>query len=435
MQNKLIILGIAVSVAATAHVEAAPGDVSAPQQGLLSRLRQRSTNQAEPVATSAEQRQVAQGRGYQPGVTFPQQQQQQQQQPAPQPQPYPAFPPQQGQPAQPAPGARPIYPGGPQAAPRAATPAPGISQPVVGATPRSSESSNSTGNSSRQSGSSSKSTDSDSSSRSSRPSSSSSSSSSKKSSSSSSKSDSDSNSSSASKSESESSKPKSTKSDSPSALEKIAKKVDSSDTDEESPKKAEKTPEPKKSDDEIAQEKAHAAFLKAADEATTVVASFLKQANDGYYSKASDSLAPALQKYFSSEMSAVNGTAKTVFDELTANGTINMVTYINTTVRGEGAVVDAELGYADGRITRRSFDLIKIDGKWKIVLAVGAPAAAPVAASQAQAAATPAPAAATPAPATGAPLTAEQAAAQAMTNNAPMVLAPGVDAATTSPQP
>ncbi len=209
------------------------------------------------------------------------------------------------------------------------------------------------------------------------------------------------------------------------------------DSDESDSAKTEEAP--KKSEEEIAREKAHAEFLKAADEATTVVASFLKQANDGYYSKASELLSPSIQKYFESEISAVNGTQKVVLDELTANGTITMVTYINTTVRGEGAVVEAELGYADGRTTRRAFDLIRIEKDWKIVLPVsgGAERSASV-----QPAAAPAPQVAAPvAPAVNpgssmgaaanetAPLTPEQAAARAA---APLVLAP--DTATTSPE-
>src|SRR5690606_8667895 len=102
---------------------------------------------------------------------------------------------------------------------------------------------------------------------------------------------------------------------------------------------------------------------------------------------------------------------------------------------------EAELGYADGRNTRRAFDLIKIDNKWKIVLPVtdqgnnaSAASAAPAGAGAPQAA--PAIPPAVPGPISNpgslqqaadgaAPLpTAEQAAAQA---------APGTDGATTAP--
>ena len=161
-------------------------------------------------------------------------------------------------------------------------------------------------------------------------------------------------------------------------------------------------------------------MLKSADEATTVVAKFLKQANDGYYSKATDNLAPAINKYFESEISAVNGTKKTVLDELTGNGTIEMVTYVNTTVRGEGAVVEAELGYQDGRTVRRSFDLVKIDDDWKIILPVTKAARASAGIGMTSSQNSTPPAATTPAPP---PPTAEQAASQqTSTPQVPLVL-------------
>lgn len=209
------------------------------------------------------------------------------------------------------------------------------------------------------------------------------------------------------------------------------KKVESEKSDDNAA-----TEPAKKTEEEIAAEKARATALKAADEATTVVAGFLKQANDGYYSKATEELAPAIQKYFDSEISAVNGTQKTVLDELTANGTITMVTYINTTVRGEGAVVEAELGYEDGHTARRSFDLVKIKDDWKIVLPVTERATvsvAPVASNAAveQSSAPDPGAIAVTQPraslAVAPPPTAEQAAAQS-----PLVLAPGTDAGATT---
>lgn len=111
-------------------------------------------------------------------------------------------------------------------------------------------------------------------------------------------------------------------------------------------------------------------LAKAADEATTAVAGFLRAANDGLYSKASSYLTPEIQKYFESEISAVNGTLKTVLDQLTRNGDIRSVTYSNATVRGEGAVVDAELTYGSGPSERRLFDLLKVKNNWKIVLPI-----------------------------------------------------------------
>jgi len=117
----------------------------------------------------------------------------------------------------------------------------------------------------------------------------------------------------------------------------------------------------KESEDELA---------KSADEATTIVASFLRSANDGVYTKAATHLTPELQKYFESEISAVNGPLKTVLDQLTRGGDIRSVTYSNATVRGEGAVVDAELTYGSGAPERRLFDLLKTKSGWKIVLSI-----------------------------------------------------------------
>lgn len=361
MRSKLILMCLIMSTSAFAQVSPGSADGATQQrQTLLSRIRggeppssTRQQLQREPVQVA----QPANTGGYQPGVTYPQQPQQRQQQPqqqqlqSQQPQPQyqqPGYPPQQMQQPQSGPqqpGARPTP-----------TPTP---------TPRAGQStSNSSRETPRSTRTSSRNSDSDDDAQ-------------KPSTNRSSSSNSSSNSSrSAARTtkasdEDESKKKTSSNSTRSSALEKIVKNVESgkSSGKEESDDEPEEA-EVKKTEEEIAAEKARAIALKAADEATTVVAGFLKQANDGYYSKASESLAPAIQKYFESEMSAVNGTQKTVLDELTANGTINMVTYINTTVRGEGAVVEAELGYGDGRTTRRSFDLVNIKDGWKIVLPV-----------------------------------------------------------------
>lgn len=207
-------------------------------------------------------------------------------------------------------------------------------------------------------------------------------------------------------------------------------------------KKADATPKP--SADELKAIKARQTAEREADRATTVVASFLKQANDGVYSKATEYLSPAVKKYFDSEISAVNGTQKGVLDELTGNGTISMVTYVNTTVRGEGAVVDAELGYQNGQTTRRSFDLIRLEDEWKIVLPVSGNGNKPVSAVAPAVSATPAPA---PLAAPGNPgslsAAVEKAASAAavpapaaeQAPQVPLVVAPPQDAAaTTAPQ-
>jgi hypothetical protein len=110
---------------------------------------------------------------------------------------------------------------------------------------------------------------------------------------------------------------------------------------------------------------------KAADDATTAVAGFLRAANAGKYSDAFAYLTPELQKYFQSEISAVNGSLKTVLDEVTRRGDILSVTYVNAAVLGEGAVIDAEITFGSGSPEKRSFDVIKLKpAGWKIILPV-----------------------------------------------------------------
>ncbi len=416
MRNKFIMSCLMVSSAAFAQVSP-DSDAVQERQPLLSRLRSNGVSVQQQLQRAPVQvAQPANTGGYRPGVTYPQQAQQQQPQAQPQYQQPQYQQPQAAQPGNPQqqPGQMPYNAQQPGTRP-AQTPA-----TTSGSGRSTSEDKDKNKETPRSGRSTSKSSDSDSDS--------------KKSSSAKSSGNSSSGNSSSSKSsrstkssdDSDDSEKKSSSSSSSSALEKIVKNVESGSAakkaapkeDAEQSEKKEQV-EVKKTKEEIAAEKAHAMAIKAADEATTVVAGFLKQANDGYYSKASESLAPAIQKYFASEMSAVNGTQKAVLDELTANGTINMVTYINTTVRGEGAVVEAELGYGDGRTNRRSFDLVQIEDDWKIVLPVtddavaerqsGSQAAAPMAQT------TPAP---TPIPA-AAPPTAEQAASRV-----PLVMAP-----------
>ncbi len=412
MRNLLIVACIAMAAGAIAQSAAPSGASSEESRGLLSRLRNSGPSTRQQIQNPS--REVAQPasapQGYRPGVTYPQQQQQAQQpqQPAQQ---YPGYPPYNMQ-------ANPYYP------PQQAAPAPGRPTPTpTPASGRRSSSdddddnrgSRSSSSSSRSGSSSSRSSSSDSNER--KSSSSSSDSESKKPTSSSSSRNSDSE-----KKSSDSSSDSSSKS---SALEKIAKKVESGKAGEKA--EDEDSKKPTKSKEELEIEKEREAKLQNLDKATSVVAEFIQHAYDGSYSKAHDQLAPTVQKYFESEMSAASGSQKAVLDALTGNGTVNMVTYVNRAVRGEGAEVEAELGYEDGRTIRHTFDLIKVDDEWKIVLPVtpGATASRPSAATAA-AAPTPAPQAVAPPP------SAEQAAA-----NAPLVLAPGpvsMDASTTDTQ-
>lgn len=115
---------------------------------------------------------------------------------------------------------------------------------------------------------------------------------------------------------------------------------------------------------------------QSADEVTSAVGEFLKAANDGLYTKAKGYLTPQLQKYFDSEISIPHGSMKTVFDNITRDGDIVRVRYLDVPVRGEGARVDAEISYGAGGTERRTFDLLKTDGKWRILLQTGAPGSA-----------------------------------------------------------
>lgn len=430
MRNKLTYICALATITSVATAQQTQEN----QQGFLARMRANSANNRE-IAQPAQSPQ-----GYRPGVTFPQAAQQQpQQQPPRQATPVPfGYPPLQGAPYNMAPGAAPA-----QARPTA-TPA-GSSSSSSTSSRRNNEDEKEESSSRSRSGSRS-SNDEDKSDSSKK--------SSSESSSKSSKSSSDEKKSESAAAEKKAETPSSSKSESgaSSALEKIVKKVESGSKSDE---KAEETPAVKKlTEEEKEAAKARQKALEQVDKATTVVAEFLKLANNGYYSKANDKLAPSIKKYFESEIAAVNGTEKTVLDELTHNGNINMVTYVNTTVRGEGAVVEAELGYQDGTTQRRTFDLIKMDEDWKIVLAVTKEdVAAHTNAAPAAPAPTPAPAPAqggvqvTPAaPNASMPAapqqpqaantpaavpTAEQAAAAAA---GPLVVAPAADANTSAPQ-
>jgi len=130
------------------------------------------------------------------------------------------------------------------------------------------------------------------------------------------------------------------------------------------------------------------------DAATSAVGDFLKEGNNGYYSKAAAYLTPQLQKYFDSEISAPMGGLMSALDRITREGTIRLVRYSNWRGRGELGRIDAEITFASGQAEKRAFDLMKIDGKWRLVIPVDGGGATPTTA----AAPAPPPPAATPAP-------------------------------------
>ncbi len=153
------------------------------------------------------------------------------------------------------------------------------------------------------------------------------------------------------------------------------------------------------------------ASVSAVDLATSAVGDFLRASNEGSYSKAATFLTPQMQKYFDSEASAPSGGLMPVLDSLTKDGTIRFVKYATWRGRNEGGRLDANITYDLGTpakpnlvTERHTFDLQKVDGKWRIVLTLplkpGAPQPVDPDAKPAEpeAKSAPAPAAVSPAP-------------------------------------
>jgi hypothetical protein len=142
-------------------------------------------------------------------------------------------------------------------------------------------------------------------------------------------------------------------------------KPESSDSKkpEEAAKKAETA---KKSPEDLAREK----LAVAVDKVTTTMANFLNAANKGLYEQAAGMLTPQFQKYFESEASVPTGGIKAALDAITHDGAIRRW-QLTTSVRGEGARVQADIEYATGISERREFELLLINGDWKIILPMG----------------------------------------------------------------
>ena len=139
---------------------------------------------------------------------------------------------------------------------------------------------------------------------------------------------------------------------------------------EEAEKPAKPTPTPKPTKEELDARKKELQKVKDIDDVTTVVAKFIEAANGGDYDKANQYLSPATRKYFDSESSAIYGTRSSVLNDLTGHWSLTLATYLNIMVQGQGAQVQTELKYKDGRSVQRNFDLIKVEGEWKIDLPV-----------------------------------------------------------------
>lgn len=87
----------------------------------------------------------------------------------------------------------------------------------------------------------------------------------------------------------------------------------------------------------------------------------------GEYSKAEDLFSADLKKAVHSDMVALVGGTKGVCDLATKGGTLTSVDVKSETIRGEGAIVIADLHYKDGS-TRQGdkSELIKENGAWKL---------------------------------------------------------------------
>ncbi|MCX7018911.1 MAG: hypothetical protein NTY46_07975 [Candidatus Sumerlaeota bacterium] len=153
---------------------------------------------------------------------------------------------------------------------------------------------------------------------------------------------------------------------------------------------------------------------RSADEATSAVSEFLASANKGVYSRAGAYLTPQVQKFYDGDAGIARGGLKAAMDELTREGDILRWT-LKATVRGEGGRVNATIEYRSGQSERRTFDLLKIDGKWRIFFAPGVMPSGPAAALPSPAASSNA-AASESAPVALAPLSAKPVSEYAITN-------------------
>ncbi|MCX7719198.1 MAG: hypothetical protein N2111_12475 [Candidatus Sumerlaeaceae bacterium] len=153
----------------------------------------------------------------------------------------------------------------------------------------------------------------------------------------------------------------------PARRESVERRESKPETAEKKTTDAEKKPEvTKKTPEEQAREK----LAQAVDKVTTAMADFLNAANKGLYAQAASMLTPQFQKYFESEASLASGGIKAALDAITHDGAIRRW-QLTTSVRGEGARVQADIEYATGISERREFELLQINGDWKILMPMG----------------------------------------------------------------
>src|ERR1700688_789206 len=121
---------------------------------------------------------------------------------------------------------------------------------------------------------------------------------------------------------------------------------------------------------------------------SAVVQAFLAAANEGRYSDAQEMLSEGGRNVdVNSERGQRAGGIRGICDQITKNGSIAKVVIVKEEIRGEGAVVTADVTFKDGSIVKgdqNPIPLIKEKGAWKLTLgpapsspAAAAPLAAP----------------------------------------------------------
>lgn len=95
--------------------------------------------------------------------------------------------------------------------------------------------------------------------------------------------------------------------------------------------------------------------------------SFYTACNEGRYSEAEPLLSESLRTLLKSTQAAQRGGLKTVCDRISRNGTLVKVEIVREAIRGEGAVVTANISFKDGTTNQGTqTDLIKEGSSWKI---------------------------------------------------------------------
>jgi hypothetical protein len=107
-----------------------------------------------------------------------------------------------------------------------------------------------------------------------------------------------------------------------------------------------------------------------------VVKSAYTAGNQGRYSEAESYLSTEAEAAVKSQLGAMGGGVKGVWDHNTRNGTIDRIEILSEEVRGEGATVHFRLHFKDGNTKEDGEPLIKEKGHWKITIGNVPPLAA-----------------------------------------------------------